>query len=88
MSENALINYNVKYKTIFWNDFNETNTTERNLTIPNLRPGTRYDFNVSVVAGHLSSDPETHYTHTGKETRFCLFMKQTFDFLCFMIMLF
>ncbi|KAK2870479.1 hypothetical protein Q8A67_024871 [Cirrhinus molitorella] len=68
-SGDAVINYNVKYNTTFWNTSTEINTNKTKLSIPNLRPGTRYDFNVSVVAGNLSSDPATNYTHTDPEKR-------------------
>lgn len=66
----------------FWNELQERNTTGTDLMFPNLRPGTRYDFNVRVVVGNLISEPETDHAITGKDTTFCFFMKQIFGFIC------
>ncbi|XP_059391405.1 receptor-type tyrosine-protein phosphatase eta-like isoform X1 [Carassius carassius] len=67
-SGGALIQYIVKYNTSFWDETNETATTETNITISNLRPGTKYMFNVMVLAGNLS-DPATTTTNTEPEKR-------------------
>ncbi|XP_016339904.1 receptor-type tyrosine-protein phosphatase eta-like [Sinocyclocheilus anshuiensis] len=73
-SVGASIKYMVNYSTPFWNEPNGKNTNEINLTIPNLRPGTKYMFNVSVVAGNLSSDPATTHENTEPEKRTLVLM--------------
>ncbi len=90
-STGALITYMVQYHTKFWNLSMQSNTTNTAITYTDLKPGTKYDFDVRVVAGNLTSDPVTVNASTGKETTFCLFMKQILFFsylhvLCFMIM--
>lgn len=76
-----MINYTVTSASAFWNVYNTTYTTFTHITFPGLNSGTRYNFNVSVVAGNLTSDPVTASAITGKETTFCLFMKQLFGFV-------
>lgn len=56
-SVGARINYTVKYHTPFWNEDYTLNTSDTHLTFPNLRSGTTYDFNITVVAGNLTSNP-------------------------------
>ncbi|XP_026105072.1 receptor-type tyrosine-protein phosphatase eta-like [Carassius auratus] len=68
-SEGASIQYIVKYNTSFWDETNEIATTETNITIPNLRPGTKYMFNVTVSAGNMESDPANTTTNTEPEKR-------------------
>lgn len=75
--------YKVDYHAPFWNDSKEANTNKTNYTFPSLKSGTRYNFNVRVVAGDNESDPVTANAYTGKETTFCLFMKQTFGFVIY-----
>lgn len=75
--------YKVDYHAPFWNDYEEKYTTDRVYTFPDLKSGTRYNFSVRVVAGNNESDPVFAYAVTGKETTFCLFMKQTFGFVIY-----
>ncbi len=77
----ALITYMVQYHTKFWNLSMQSNTTNTSITYTDLKPGTKYDFDVRVVAGNLTSDSVTVNASTGKETTFCLFMKQIFGFV-------
>lgn len=73
----------VEYHTKFWNRSIKNDTTNTAITYTNLKPGTKYEFKVSVVAGDLTSDPVPVDANTGKETTFCLFMKQTFGFVIY-----
>lgn len=81
-SQGATINYTVEYHTPFWNNSVQIYTTDTNANFPGLKPGTRYDINVRVVAGNLS-DPATYHAYTGKDTTFSLFIKQTFGFVIY-----
>ncbi len=73
----------VEYHTKFWNLSIKNDTTKTAITYTDLKPGTKYEFNVRVVAGNLTSDPVTVDAKTGKETTFCLFMKQIFVFVIY-----
>lgn len=58
-SMDASITYMVQYHTKFWNLSMQSNTTNTAITYTDLKPGTKYDFDVRVVAGNLTSDPVT-----------------------------
>ncbi|KAI4905051.1 hypothetical protein NFI96_016027, partial [Prochilodus magdalenae] len=66
--------YNVKCYSSFWNDMytwnlTVTNSPSANKTIPNLKSGTKYNFEVSVFAGTLMSAPITAECTTNTKWR-------------------
>ncbi|XP_042570763.1 receptor-type tyrosine-protein phosphatase eta-like isoform X2 [Cyprinus carpio] len=68
-SEGASIKYTVKCYTAFWEKSHEVQTPDRSISFTGLNPGTRYECNVSVVAGNLESFPETVHANTVPEKR-------------------
>ncbi|XP_051986983.1 receptor-type tyrosine-protein phosphatase eta-like isoform X2 [Xyrauchen texanus] len=58
------ITYEVTYSSAFWGNIKTMNVTSKYIHIENLTSGTRYDFNVCVVADHLKSDPAKTYAVT------------------------
>lgn len=79
-----MINYTVACSSAFWkDDVHTSNTIFRNITFSGLNHGTRYKCEVRVVAGNLTSKSASAEAMTGKETPFCLFMKQPFMIMIF-----
>ncbi|XP_059391407.1 receptor-type tyrosine-protein phosphatase eta-like [Carassius carassius] len=72
-SEGALIKYTVKCYTAFWKKSHEGQTADRSIPFTGLNPGTKYECNVSVVAGNLESLPETVNANTEPEKRTLVF---------------
>ncbi|XP_026105071.1 receptor-type tyrosine-protein phosphatase eta [Carassius auratus] len=68
-SEGASIKYTVKCYTAFWKKSHENQTAYRSIRFTGLNPGTKYECNVSVVAGNLESLPETVHAKTEPEKR-------------------
>lgn len=69
-SDDVTIQYDVSYNTQFWMESNLTQVDTTNVTLHNLRPGTTYEFSVSVFAGNRNSDAINQSGITGKW--FCL----------------
>ncbi|XP_048036493.1 cell wall protein DAN4-like [Megalobrama amblycephala] len=68
-SKNASIDYSVQYGTAFWKEHSEMTTDKTSISFTNLKPGTKYDFNVSVVAGNLTSFPVNASAKTEPEKK-------------------
>ncbi|XP_051738883.1 receptor-type tyrosine-protein phosphatase eta isoform X2 [Ctenopharyngodon idella] len=68
-SKDALIEYFVQCRTDFWKEVFHNTTTNTSISFTHLKPGTKYDFNVSVVAGNLTSLPVNTSTKTEPEKR-------------------
>ncbi|XP_051557389.1 uncharacterized protein LOC127442967 [Myxocyprinus asiaticus] len=58
------ITYEVTYSSVFWGNKKTINVTSEYIIMINLTSGTRYDFNVCVVADQLRSKPVSTFQMT------------------------
>lgn len=66
-SDGVTIQYRVSYNTTFWGESSNLGLVNKtNVTVPGLRPGTEYNFNVSVFAGNRNSETIHGINKTGK----------------------
>lgn len=65
-SEGVAILYDVVYISTFWQESETARVNKTNIMLENLRPGTTYQFSVSVFAGDQNSENVTATGNTGK----------------------